>query len=517
VKAHLFPPLILLVAAACGGAAPAPPVAAPLPATVPKQATNVGAASAQTAPHADESFRQHPPAPAAETPFVMPAAEHAQLRSGIPVVFAQLPSPYVAIYVLARGGLADVGVDRAEVLEEMTRQLIRGTTNKSFWALDDAYVSAFMPHTDSFWWVDAVVLKLVAPAEKLEEVAKLAADLVLHPSFDQKDFDRCREMDAARYERQANDGGVLAPRALRRALFGAHPYGGAQGSPTRLRAVTRADLVSLHARLFDPGRLSVVVAGGVDQKATVEALDGAFGALRAHATPQEGVARPAGKPAGPGLVVIDVPGSAIANIAMGVVEPGHGASDYEATVVAGDVLTDAGMGRLSVRLRDQLGAVPWVSASSWSSRAAGVLGWNTRAPTNRVASVIAESIRTVRDLAAQGPSDAELVWARDREVHSFAASFETAASTAFNLATAVARGEPVESVAGRPQRYAQVTAASAKDAAAHHLDADRIRTVVAGDWAALREPLTALGLGPIEVRKADGTLVSVEGAHHSVR
>jgi zinc protease len=472
---------------------------------------------AQTAPHVDESFRQHPPEPAAETPFVVPAVEHPQLRSGIPVVFAQLPSPYVAIYVLARGGLADVGVDRVEVLEEMTRQLIRGTTTKTQWELSDDYVSAFMPRTDSAWWYDAVILKLVAPAEKLEDVAKLAADFCLHPSFDQKDFERSRELDASRYERQANDGGVVAPRALRRALFGAHPYGGVQGSPSRLRAVTRAEAVALHARLFDPGRLSVIVAGGVDQKATVDALDGAFGALRAHATPQEGVARPVGKPSGPRLVVVDIPGSAIAHITMGVVEPAHGASDFEAAEVAGDVLTDGGIGRLSVRLRDQLGAVPWVSASGWSSRAASVLGWNTRAPTNRVASVIAESMRTVRDLAAQGPSDAELVWARDRAVHSFAASFETSASTAFALASAVSRGEPVESIALRPQRYAQVTVATARDAAARYLDADKIRTVVAGDWAALREPLAALGLGPIEVRKADGTLVSVEGAHHAAR
>jgi predicted Zn-dependent peptidase len=216
-------------------------------------------------------------------------------------------------------------------------------------------------------------------------------------------------------------------------------------------------------------------------------------------------------------VVVDIPGSALANIAVGVVGPAAGASDFEAAVVATGVLTDPAMGRLSVSLRDQLGAVPWVSMWSYWSRSGGVLGWQTRAPTNRVASVITESLHTVRDLTAQGPSDAELVWARDREVHSLASSFETAAGTAFVLALTVSRGQPVESVAGRPQRYAQVTAASAKDAAAHYLDADEIRTVVAGDWAALRESLTALGLGPIEVRKADGTLVSVEGAHHAAR
>jgi predicted Zn-dependent peptidase len=216
-------------------------------------------------------------------------------------------------------------------------------------------------------------------------------------------------------------------------------------------------------------------------------------------------------------VVVDIPGSAVANVAMGVIGPSLGASDFEAAAVATDVLTDSGMGRLSVRLRDQLGTVPWVSSSSYFLRAGAVLGWNVRAPTNRVASVITESMGTVKDLAAQGPSDGEVVWARDREVNFFEASFETAASTASALAQTVSKGQPAESFAQRPQRFAQVTAASARDAAARYLDADKIRTVVAGDWAALREPLMALGLGPIEVRKADGTLVSVEGAHHAAR
>jgi zinc protease len=509
--------MVLLLVSACSGAAPSQPVAAPLPATAPKQATDVGEAMAQTAPHADESFRQHPPEPTAETPFVVPAFERAQLRSGIPLIFAQLPSPNVAVYVLARGGPADVGADRAEVLKEMTANLIRGTKSKNYWALDDAYVSAFMQRPSCFSWADSVVIKLVARAEKLEDVAQLAAEFVLHPSFDPKDFDRTREMDASRYDRQANDGGIQAPAALRRALFGSHPYGGVEGSPTRLRAVTRAEAVSLHARIFDPGRLTLVVAGGVDKKATVDALDGVFGALRAHATPKEGVARPAGQPAGPRLIVIDVPGSPLANISMGVLGPPSGSSDLEASVVAADVLTNGGIGRLPVRLRDELGAVPWVSPFSYWARAGGVLSWNTRAPTNRVASVITESMRTVRDLAAQGPSDAELAWARDRLVHSLADSFETAGDTAFMFALTLSRGQPLESLAERPQRYAQVTAAAAKEAAARYLDADKIRTVVAGDWAALREPLTALGLGPIELRKADGTLISVEGAHHAAR
>ena len=104
MKARAFALPALLLASACGGASPAQPAAAPTPAMVPKQTADIGAAPTPTptARHADESFRQRPPEPAPESPFVAPTVEHAQLRSGIPVVFAQVPSNYVAVYILAQ-------------------------------------------------------------------------------------------------------------------------------------------------------------------------------------------------------------------------------------------------------------------------------------------------------------------------------------------------------------------------------------------------------------------------------
>ena len=63
----------------------------------------------------------------------------------------------------------------------------------------------------------------------------------------------------------------------------------------------------------------------------------------------------------------------------------------------------------------------------------------------------------------------------------------------------------------RGQRLAQVTRESVKAAAARYLDADRIRVVVVGDGAALKEPLAALGWGPVEMRGTDGFLVDKSG------
>ncbi len=498
----------LLGALACAPARhPPTPALALAPAPAPAPTPALALAPAGAPPTAvDAPFRQKPPEPEGEKPFVVPSVERAQLHGGIHALIAQEPSPFVAVYVVARGGFADVGADHVEVLRQLAATITRASTTQTGRSLEDVYDALYMPRPTSAAWNDAVVLRLVAPVAKLREVTELAADFALHPAFEPKDFDRVRELGANEYERDATSGSWLAPAVLRRALFGAHPYGAVQGSAARLRAVTRAQVVALHARLFDPGRLSVVVTGGIDSKQAVDALEDAFAGAPGRAPARDGIAPSAPQPAGPRVIVVDIPGSAIANIAMGVIGPPAGAPDAESAMIATQVLADGTMGRLSVHLRDEQGLVPGVSLGAYEARAGGVLGWNTRAPTGRVATVLTETARLMHELAAVGPSGDELAWARDHEVNSLASAFETAASGAHEFAWALATGQSAESVGLRPLQYAAVTTESAKEAAGRYLDAGKMRTVVVGDWAALRQPLAALGWGPIEVRAADGSL-----------
>jgi zinc protease len=497
----------VLAGTACSTAHPPPLALAPAPAPAPAPTQAPPAASSAPPAVADAPFRLHPPEADVEKPFVVPGVERATLHGGIPVFIAQEPSTFVTLYVLARGGLADVPADRVEVLRQLADMLPRATTSQTERALSDVYAALYMPRPMSTWWADAVVLRVTGPASKLRDVTELAADFALHPAFDQRDFNRVRDLEADDYERDASNGGVVASRILRPVLFGSHPYGGVHGSAAHMRAVTRADVVALHARIFDRGRLSLVVTGGADSKLVLEALDDAFSGPPGKAIAREGVAPPAAQPTGPRLVVVDMPGAAIANIAMGVLAPPAGAGDAEAALIATQMLADGSMGRLAARLRDGLGIVPFVSISAYEARAGGILGWTTRAPTARVPNVLTEAARVMRDLASAGPSEEELAWARDREVYSLASSFETSASSAYQFANAVATGQSAESVALRPAQYAAVTTATARAAAARYLDPDKVRAVVVGDWATLREPLTALGWGAVELRAADGTVV----------
>jgi zinc protease len=513
VRAALLAAVVF--AGACASTRPAPPPppapAPPVPVAAP-EASSAPPPVASAAPVVDEPFRQHAPDALPPTPFVVPAPTHAQLHNGIPVTFVPQVSPFVALRVIAAGGIPDVGGDKVEVVTLMLRSMRTGTTSRSFSALEDAYVTLDMPEPQVWVYPDAVAVSLVAPADKLRAMTDLAADIVLRPSFDAKLLERWREQDARRREGEASDAALVAERVLRGALFGNHPYGTIASSPARIRAVTRAEATALQGRVFEGARISLVVSGGARDKEVVAALDDAFGALKRSAAAAPHVPTPRLPSAR--IVVVDQPGTAIAAISGGFVGPAAPAHDVDAAVVAIDSLADASLGKATGRLRDELGIVPSMTASWWQLRSSGYLGYKTRTANDQVAVVLAEIDRAVRALASQGPSDQDFSDVRDRDALSFASSFETAADTTRTFGTSVLLGQPPEAVTERPRRLAQLTSADVRAAAAKYLDGDKMRVVVVGDWSKLEAPLTALGWGPIELRDADGAVVPRKDKGH---
>ena len=499
--------LLVFFTAACAPAQPPPRPPEPPPVVVVAPPVASTAPAPTTPAVVDESFREHPPVAEAARTFVPPVGTRGKLRNGIPVLVVHQSSPFVAIRVAGTGGLADVGADHPEVVATMMLAFHAGTTTQNIYDIREKYVTLGMQEPETNWYADSLSISFVAPVSKMRTLVEIAAELTLHPSLDKMNFERWREQEANRDEDQATDPALTADRVLRRVLFGSHAYGAGVLSPAKTRAVKRPDIVALHGKAFDPSRLSIVVAGGVDEGDVIQALDDAFGTVAANGAAGAGVVRVPRAPSGARLVVVDKPGTSIAAIASGFVGPAYGAADVEASEAAVGVLADASFGRVTVRLRQELSDVPWVSPYTFTQRTSGTLGWKTRAATDRVAPALAEADRIVRAFATEGPTEEELVSVRDREVFASAASFQTAAETARRWSWALSYGQPDDVILKQPQRYAALTADAVKSAAARYLDANHMRTVIVGDWAKLRGPLMALGWGSIEVRNAQGVLL----------
>jgi predicted Zn-dependent peptidase len=239
----------------------------------------------------------------------------------------------------------------------------------------------------------------------------------------------------------------------------------------------------------------------------VSALDDTFGKQPSGIGPLPPPEPPVVPRPAPRLVLVDVPGNSFATIVAGATGPQAGSADEEAAILALQALADSTLGRLTKRLRADLGYTSQVGLWHLLLRSSGYLSFSARLGNETVGSALKETDAVLRALGAQGPSEEEATGLRERRLFSTVSSFETPAEAALAYGDWLAAGQAPDRAVTRNDRIAQVTPQALKGAAARYLDADGIHYVVAGDAATLKAPLEALGWGPLELRSPAGAVL----------
>ena len=100
--------------------------------------------------------------------------------------------------------------------------------------------------------------------------------------------------------------------------------------------------------------------------------------------------------------------------------------------------------------------MPWLTSSHYAQRAAGTLGWATRAPVDRVAPTLVEAVAAFRGLAASAPPEEDVAAWRERAAFGYGTQFVTATGTSRAYEWAVLNGQPGY-VTDQPGRVAALT------------------------------------------------------------
>ena len=121
--------------------------------------------------------------------------------------------------------------------------------------------------------------------------------------------------------------------------------------------------------------------------------------------------------------------------------------------------------------------------------------------TKATGPAIREILSELERLRSEPVGEGELADAKANLIRQLPARFETASETAASVSYLAIHGLPLDEYATRPKRFAQVTRENVQAAARRHLVPERIRIVVVGDAAAIKEDLGKLGLGEPIVKK----------------
>lgn len=444
--------------------------------------------------------RSHPPGPGPRRPFNFPPIERFTLPNGLPVLMARTDGfPVVTVGLILPAAGVHEPPERAGLASLVAALLESGTERRTAAEIAEAFEGLGVQFGVGTGW-DATQAEMTSLASRSAAGIDLLAELVRTPAFPGAEVDRVRKEHIAEILQRRAEPRGLANEAAARYIFSpsspfSRPLG---GTATTLEGLTHEDIAAFHGARYTPFGAVIVIAGNVEPEEARDLAARAFGdwAGPASETPVVPV-----DPASTArrVVLVDRPGSVQSEIRVGQVGVPRSTPDYFPLVVMNTILGGAFTSRLNMNLREKQGFTYGVSSGFAMRRHAGPFLISTAVQTEVTAPALTEILREVEGVREAPVTPEELEDARNYLAGVFPLRLQTTEGVASRLAELALFDLPPDYFDDYRDRILAVDAEAVHRAARERIRPAELSIVIAGDAAAIRGPVEALSLGPVEV------------------
>jgi len=436
-----------------------------------------------------------------ERPFAFPAIHRTTLANGVRVWSVQHRQvPLIAVLALVPVGASSDPSNRPGLAAITGDMLDEGCGDRSALEVHEA-LGRIGAQLDLDVGYDATVIGLTTLERYLDRGLELVRDMLVRPRFEQREFDRVRELRLNRLLQLKDMPPALADRAFAQMLYRGHPYGHLPiGSEGALRALMIRDITSFHRRAFIPSRTTVIAVGDASHEALQKSVQRAFDAWSADEV--EPIADPetfAPAPVPPArLALVHRPGAAQSELRVGHVALPRRTADYHAALVANMILGGQFVSRINMNLREDKGITYGARTSFEFRRATGPFVLHASVQSDATAEALKESLAEIRAIRGDRPvTRQELELGRASLTRGYPRNFETADQIARAAAQLALYDLPDDYFTTFVPKVLALTEQAVTAVAAKHIDPDRLLAVIVGDRDKLAPSLKALELGDI--------------------
>jgi len=440
------------------------------------------------------------PGPGAPRPYRFPHFETRILSNGLRIMVARMPAiPVVTTLAVVEAGATRDPRDLEGLAQFVTRGLSEGTRNMNALELTTRLeMLGTTLDTGADW--DSAIVQLTALSSRVDDALAVLAEVLRYPSFPEHELERLRA------ERRADLAQLRAePRGLSDVFFSRLLYEAssrfarlAGGDERSIEKLSRDEVVSYHERYYRPDATALMLVGDIDIEHAVRMASTHFGEWGGTAPP---VTEPpaAQRHLEPRVHLVHKADAPQSEVRVGHVAIPRFHPDYFPVVVMNAILGGLFSSRLNLNLREQHAYTYGAhSAFDWR-RAASPFEISTAVETAVTADALREIVAEFTRIREEPVSDTELSLAVSYLVGVFPIRFETTAEVAGGLANVEIFRLPSNYFDTYRERISAVTVQDVLRVARAHLDPGRLQVVVVGNADAIREPIAALGLGPISV------------------
>lgn len=413
--------------------------------------------------------------------------------------------PVITVSLVADAGAVTEPTGQEGVARLTARALLEGTRSRTGDVLTESLerLGASLD-ADAEW--DSGALTVTVLTSRLSEAMALVAEVVLEPAFPERELERLKaERLAEILQRRAEPRG-LADDMFARFLYAddsryALPDGGSAAS---VSAIDRDGAVAFHAARYRPGSTTAIIVGDIGVDDALRVMRSRFDAWPAErAAVVDADDRPARRTRAVHLVEkADAPQSElrIGHVGIPRVHP-----DYFAALVMNMLLGGLFSSRINLNLREAHGYTYGASSFFDWRRQAGPFVVATAVRSDVTAAAAREVLTEIDRMRTEKVSAEELSLATSYLEGVFPIRYETTAAIARALSAMVVYGLPPDYFDTYRDRVRAVSAPDVLRAAREFLRPEELQLVAVGDPTAVREPLDAMDLGPLQSYDTEGT------------
>jgi zinc protease len=440
----------------------------------------------------------------------LPTPARARLSNGLEIVVVERHSaPVVDFTLMADAGFASDSSAKPGTARLSMLMIQEGTKTRTSPEISDRVESlgATLGVGSS---LDRSYLSMNALSSRLPESLELYADVLLNPTFPDKELERLRGQTLATIQQEKAQPQAMINRIMPKLIYGeghayANPASGT-GTEEAVKSLTSAELQAFYKRWVRPDNSVLLVVGDTTLAQIQPLLEQRFGAWRApaEALPKKNIATVA-LAAKPRVFLIDRPGAEQSQIIAAAVGPTRADPDHIRFVVLDTLLGGNFTSRLNMNLREDKHWSYGAGTRLTDAIGQGMYRAGAGVQTDKTAESMVEIHKELKEvLTTRKPDAKELDFAKDSIAIAMPGNNETSDEIANSYAEILTFGLKDSYWNDFVGEVTALTPADVNQAAGKLIKPDALTWVVVGDLSKIEAKVRALNFGEVTIIDADG-------------
>ena len=455
--------------------------------------------------------RSKPPALGTAESLKLPAMEKATLSNGLKIVLAERHSaPVVNFSLLIHSGYSSDATSAPGTCSFAQRMLEEGTSTRDSLKIGEE-LESLSANFNAGANLDYSNVSLNALKVNLDQALDVYADLILHPAFPQKEFERLQKERLAAIAREKVTPIPMGLRVLPTILYGkGHPYDESfvgTGSTESVTKMTREDLVRFHDTWYKPNNATLLIVGDTTMAELTPKLEKLLASWKPGDVPTINVPE-VSQPEKDVVYLLDRPGSGQSVILAAQLAPPFNNPDQIPLSLVNDIFGGNFSSRINMNLREDKHWSYGVGSRLIPARNERPYISFSPVQTDKTKESMAELVKEYHGIVTDKPiTEGELKDEQANATLALPGSFETTQQLSGAYGNILQYNLPENYYNTYTDKVLAVTPAEANEIAKKYILPGHLVWLVVGDMSKVEAGIRELNIGAVHKIDADGKAI----------